>query len=144
MSNQPAQTAPVLQAIIPLEAVPESLRFAVTRLVGEWGYSWADVTFAGTARVPHRGRKLDDQDQWVLAITAGPLQIGDELASGGGHAAGVGVSRFSGGVIPTTPYQAYVYERLGAQGRGPAPEHQSPPPSSTPADTAPGAPDLRR
>jgi hypothetical protein len=136
--------APILQAIIPLEAVPERLRLAVSRLVGEWGYSWANITFAGTARVSRSGWQAGDQEQWVFAISAAPVALGDEIVSGSGRAAGLSVGRFASGVIPATPYQAYVYERLGGRGRGPAPERQPPPQPSTTEDTEPAARDLRR
>ena len=142
----PDTTSPILQAIIPLEAVPERLRLAVSRLVGEWGYSWASVTFAGTARVSRSGWQADDQEQWVFAISAESIALGDEVVSGSGRAAGLSVGRFASGVIPATPYQAYVYERLGGRGRGrgPAPERQPPPQPSTTEDTEPAAPDLLR
>jgi hypothetical protein len=139
----PDTAAPILQAIIPLEAVPVRLQLAVSRLVGGWGYAWTNVTFAGTAQVPGRNWR-GDQEQWVFAITAEPLNLGDEISSGDGRAAALSVGGFAAGVLPATPYQAYVYERLGGRGRGPAPERQPPPQPSTPADTAPEAPDLRR
>src|ERR1700761_6215070 len=138
----PDNAAPVLQAIIPLEAVPERLRLAVLRLVGEWGSSWADVPFAGTSRVSLSGWQAGDHEQWVFAITADSVALGDEIVSGSGRAAGLSVGRFASGVIPATPYQAYVYERLGGRGRGPTPGRQPPPQPSTTEDTEPAAPDL--
>jgi hypothetical protein len=134
-------TAPVLQAIIPPDAVPERLRLAVSRKVAEWGYTWADVTFAGTAQVPGRSWHVDDHEQWVFAISVGLVGLGDEIVAGEGRVEALSVGRFAAGVIPATPYEAYIYERLGARGRGPEPERQSPPPT---VDTAPVVPDRPR
>jgi hypothetical protein len=125
---------PILTAIIPLRLVPDRLRAAVRRVVGEWSYSWEDVTFAGTAELGHH------REVWVFALTAGPLAVGDELDSVGGRAAGVGVSAFTGGVIPVTPYQARVYEYLGRRGGGPVPERPAPPKVPTTPDPEPAAP----
>jgi hypothetical protein len=116
--------APVLQSIVPLDAVPDRLRAAVRGAVSKWGYAWSDVTFAGTAILPvgARWRLPGSQDIWVFAITTGPLVVGDELESAGGRGAAVSVSAFFGGYIPAAPYQAQVYEFLGRRGGGPAPE----------------------
>ncbi len=115
---------PILTAIIPPHLVPDRLRAAVGKVVAGWSHSWEDVTFAATAELGRR------REVWVFALTAGPLEVGDEIDSAGGRAAGIGVSAFTGGVIPVTPYQARVYEYLGRRGRGPAPERQ--PPSELP------------
>lgn len=126
---------PILTAIIPLRLVPDRLRTAVRKVLGEWSHAWEDVTFAGTAELGHQ------KEVWVFALAAAPLAVGDELDSAGGRAAGIGVSAFTGGVIPVTPYQARVYEYLGRRGGGPAPERQPPPELPTvgvptPADVA--------
>jgi hypothetical protein len=131
---------------MPLEAVPERLRVAVSGLLAKWGYLWEDLNFAGTAALaPGKHWRLEpgSEEVWVFAVTAAPLSVGDELESAGGRAAGVAVSAFSGGVIPVTPYQARVYECLGRGGRGRAPERQPPSQSPTTADTAPATPDRR-
>lgn len=127
----PSFRAPVLQSIVPLGAVPERLRTAVSRAISKWDYAWSDVTFAGTAVLPARARwQLPGSEEvWVLAITAGPLVIGGELESAGGRGVGVSVSAFSGGVIPVAPYQAHVYEFLGRRGGGPTPDR---PPAGSP------------
>lgn len=119
----PDSRAPVLQSMVPLSAVPERLRTAVSRAIAQWGYVWSDVTFAGTAMLPAgaRWQLPGSEDVWVFAITVGPLVIGDEIDSAGGRGSGVSVSAFSGGVIPVVPYQAQVYEFLGRRGGGPAP-----------------------
>jgi hypothetical protein len=121
----PSSHAPVLQSIVPLDAVPERLRTAVARAIGKWGYEWSDVSFAGTAMLPAGAhwQLPGSEDVWVFAITAGPLVLGDELESAGGRGVGVSVSAFSGGVIPVAPYQGQVYEVLGRRGGGPAPNH---------------------
>ena len=128
-------SSPCLTSVVPLPAVPGRLRTAVAKVLGEWGYSWQDVTLAGTAEL-NSGREI-----WVFAVTAGALAIGDELESAGGRGAGVGVSGYSGGVIPVTPYQAWVYEFLGRRGNGPAPERPAPPALPTTPDMEPAAPD---
>jgi hypothetical protein len=122
----PGSRAPLLQSIVPLSAVPESLRTAVSRAIAKWGYGWSDVTFAGTAMLPAGAhwQLPGSEEVWVFAITAGPLVIGDEFESAGGRGVGVSVSAFSGGVIPVVPYQAQVYEFLGRRRGGPAPESQ--------------------
>jgi hypothetical protein len=127
---------PILTAIIPLQLVPDRLRAAVRKVVTEWSYSWDDVTFAATAEF---GRH---KEIWVFALTAGPLAVGDQIDSTSGRAAGVGVSAFTGGVIPVTPYQARVYEYLGRRG-GEAATERHPPPATPlgvprPADVAGG------
>jgi hypothetical protein len=124
--RMPGSSAPLLQSIVPLGAVPERLRTAVSRAVAEWGYAWSDVSFAGTAMRPAgaRWRLPGSEEVWVFAITAGSLVIGEELESAGGRGVGVSVSAFSGGVIPVLPYQAQVYEFLGRHGGGPAPERR--------------------
>ena len=136
--------APILQSIVPLGAVPGRLRTAVSRVLNEWGYAWDDVGFAGTAVLSsgdhwQLGRGSDEV--WVLAITAAPLAVGDELESAGGRGAGVSLSAFSGGVIPVTPYQARVYEYLGHRGGGPAPEPPAPSAVPTTPGKEPAAPD---
>ena len=103
-------SAPLLTSIVPLAAVPGRLRVAVAKVLGEWSYSWEDLTLSGTAEL-RTGKEI-----WVFAVAAGPLSIGDELETAGGRGAGVGVSGYSGGVIPVTPYQAWVYEFLGRRG----------------------------
>lgn len=125
---------PILTSIVPLQAVPERLRHAVSRILSDWTYAWDDVSFAGTAELGH------DREIWVFATAAGPLAVGDTLESAGGRAAGIGVSAFSGGVIPVTPYQAQVYEYLGRRGSGPDAEPPPVPRPSTTADTGRAAP----
>jgi hypothetical protein len=138
--------APVLLSIVPVAAVPERLQRWVSRPLAEWGYSWADITFAGTARISRQGLQIGDEEQWVLAITAASLRPGDEIVSGGGRATGVSVGQFASGVLPATPYRALVYECLGTRGGGgPGRQQpQSPPSSPMTADTAPGARGLPR
>lgn len=123
--------APILTSIVPLRVVPDRLRVAITKVLTGWGYTWEDVTLAGTAELP-KGR-----EGWVFAVTSGPLAVGDELESAGGRGTGVGVSGYSGGLIPVTPYQAWVYEFLGRRGGGGA--HEQPLPPAVPA-TQPGLP----
>ena len=117
-------------------AVPGRLRSAVERRLKDWGYRWEDISFAGTVEVPageHWPLGPGTLEVWVFAITAGPLAVGDELQSVSGRGAGVGVSAFSGGVIPVTPYQAWVYEFLGRLGGARGREQPSPPaPPTTP------------
>jgi hypothetical protein len=130
----------VLQSIAPLDAVPGRLRSAVARLLRDWGYGWPDVSFAGTVEVPageHWPLAPGAVEIWVFAIAAGRLAVGDELESAGGRAAGLGVSAFSGGVIPVTPYQAWVYEFLGRRGGGRSPEWAAPPMVPTTPDMEP-------
>jgi hypothetical protein len=134
-------SAPTLQSIVPLGAVPGRLRAAALRLLSDWNYTWDDVTFAGTATLPSGEfwQLAPGADEiWVLAVATAPLAVGDELESAGGRAAGVGVSAYSGGVIPVIPYQARVYEYLGRRGGGPAPERPEPP---TTPEMEPAAPD---
>jgi hypothetical protein len=134
----------MLQSIVPLGAVPGRLRAAVIRVLTDWGYTWEDVSFAGTASLD-----LDDNRQirpgsdeiWILAVTAAPLDVGDELESAGGRGAGVSLSAFSGGVIPVTPYQARVYEYLGRRGGGDAPDPPSPSAVPTTPEMEPATPD---
>jgi hypothetical protein len=127
-------SAPILTSIVPLPAVPARLRSAVAKVLAGWSYSWDDVTFAGTADLGP-GREI-----WVVAITAGPLIVGDELDSAGGRGAGVAVSAFSGGLIPVTPYQARIYEYLGRSGGGRGPARECPPQVPTTPDVEPAAP----
>ena len=129
---------PHLTSIVPLPAVPGRLRAAVEKTLGDWSYGWSDLTLAGTAELG-AGREI-----WVFAVTAGPVSIGDELESAGGRGAGVGVSGYSGGVIPVTPYQAWVYEYLGRRGGGSEPELPSPPELPTIPDMEPASPDRQR
>ena len=139
-----APPAPTLQSIVPLGAVPVRLRAAVVRVLRDWGYGWEDVSFAGTAEL-RAGEHLQlgpaAGEVWVLAITAAPLAVGDELESAGGRGAAVSLSAFSGGVIPVAPYQARVYEYLGPRGGGDAPG--PPPPAALPTnpEMEPAAPD---
>lgn len=124
--------------MVPLGAVPERLRAAVARILSDWGYSWDDLTFAGTATLPpgaHWGLESGAEEVWVLAVTVGPLSVGDVLESAGGRGAGIGLSAFSGGVIPVTPYQARLYECLGRKGGGARPNERPEPQVPTPADT---------
>lgn len=140
-------TAPVLQSIVPLVAVPGRLRAAVAHRLEQWGYSWADVSFAGTVEVPAREHwplAPGAAEVWVFAVAAARLAVGDELESAGGRTAGVGVSAFSGGVIPVTPYQAWVYEFLGRHGGGEAHEQPAPPMVPTTSDMERAAPDPQR
>lgn len=141
-----ADTAvPILTSIVPLGAVPERLRAAAAKVLAQWSYSWGDVTFAGTAEAGHAKEAGHGKEIWIFAITAGPLAVGDELQSAGGRSAGVGVSAFSGGVIPVTPYQAVIHEYLGRRGGGPAPERGSPPetPDAPALPTVPEQPPTR-
>lgn len=118
-----APDAPILQSVVPLGAVPERLRSGVARTIQPWGYTWSDISFAGTALTPlaeHSKLGPASDEVWIFAVTVGTLEIGDQLESAGGRLAGVSLSAFSGGVIPVTPFQARVYEHLGARG-GPAP-----------------------
>ncbi len=138
-----APLAPTLQSIVPLGAVPERLRMAVVRVLKDWGYGWEDVSFAGTVEL-RAGEHLQlgavADEVWILAITAAPLAVGDELESAGGRGAGVSLSAFSGGVIPVAPYQARVYEYLGRRGGGKAPEPPSPSARPTHPEMEPAAP----
>ena len=141
-----APGSPILQSIVPLGAVPGRLRTAAGRLLKEWSYTWADVTFAGTATLPtgEYWQLAPGEDQiWVLAVVAAHLAVGDELESAGGRAGAVRVSAFSGGVIPVTPYQARVYEYLGRRGSGETPERPDPPTHSVTPDQQPDRPELR-
>lgn len=116
-----APPAPVLQSIVPPEAVPARLRAAATGIVRGWGYEWSEVSFAGTALAPTGERRRlapARQEMWVIAVVAAPLRVGDELTTSGGRVSGVAVSAFSGGVIPATPYQARIYEYLGGRDGG--------------------------
>lgn len=120
---------PVLQAVVPLGAVPERLRGGVARAIAPWGYSWADISFAGTALTPadeHSRLGPASDEVWVFAVTVGTLHIGDQLESAGSRTAGLSLSAFSGGVIPVTPFQARVFEYLGGHGGGPS--NEPPPP----------------
>jgi hypothetical protein len=124
----PEPRALILQSIIPVGAVPERLRLIVTAALAKWGYAWSDVTFAGTASDPADGSRQPGAGEiWVIAISAAPILVGDELTSPGGRVTGAQASSFSGGVIPVIPYQALIYESLGRRGGGPPPEHPSPP-----------------
>ena len=129
--------AAILQSVVPLGAVPERLRSGVARTIAPWGYGWSDVSFAGTALTPpaeHSRLGPASDEVWVFAVTVGPIEIGDQLESAGGRAAGLSLSAFSGGVIPVTPFQARVYEHLG--GRSGEPPPRPPAPSGVP--TSPG------
>jgi hypothetical protein len=137
-------TAPTLQSIVPLGAVPGRLRAAAVRVLGGWGYTWEDVTFAGTATLPSGEfwQLAPGADEiWVLAVATAPLAVGDKLESAGGRAGAVRVSAFSGGVIPVTPYQARIYEYLGRWGGGGTPERPEPPAFPTTSEMEPAAPD---
>jgi hypothetical protein len=137
----------VLQSVVPLGAVPGRLRTAVGGVLEPWGYSWGDVSFAGTAALPaakHRGLSLGPDEIWVFAVTTGSLSLGDQLESAGSRAAGVSLSAFSGGVIPVTPFQARVYEYLGGHGGDSPPQPTEPPGLATPPDRERAAPDQRR
>lgn len=147
-AQEKSPASPILQSVVPLGAVPERLRAAVARTVTSWGYSWGEVSFAGTALTPpaeHSRLGPASDEVWVFAITAAALEIGDQLDSAGSRTAGVSLSAFSGGVIPVTPFQARVYEYLGGRGGAVAPE---PPPAPvglpTTPDTVRAAPDRRR
>lgn len=138
----------VLQAVVPLGAVPERLRSAVAKTIGPWGYGWGNISFAGTAAQPgaeHRGLSLGPDEIWVFAVTIGSLTLGDRLESAGSRAAGISLSAFSGGVIPVTPFQARVYEYLGGHGGGEQPPRPHVPPGLTRTpETERAAPDQRR
>jgi len=139
-----SSAAPTLQSIVPLGAVPDRLRAAATRLLSDWGYTWRDVTFAGTATLPsgEYWQLAPGADEvWVLAVATAPLTVGDELESAGGRASSVRVSAFSEGVIPVTPHLARVYEYLGRRGGGRAPERPEPPALPTTPDMEPATPD---
>lgn len=138
--------APVLQAVVPLGAVPDRLRSGVSRVIAPWGYSWSDVSFAGTALTPvaeHSRLGPASDEVWVFAVTVGPVEIGDQLESVGGRVAGLSLSAFSGGVIPVTPFQARVYEYLGGRG-GETPPDPPPPGVPTTPGTERAVPDRRR
>lgn len=140
-------TAAVLQSVVPLGAVPDRLRSAVARAIAPWGYSWSDISFAGTALTPpHEHSRLGPtlDEVWVFAVSAGSLQIGDELESAGSRAAGLSLSAFSGGVIPVTPFQGRVYEYLGGHGGTTPPEPPSPAGVPTTPDGGREVPDRRR
>lgn len=135
---------PILQSIVPLGAVPERLRTAVSKVLKDWGYGWQQVSFVGTAALPpseHWRLEPGSEDVWIFAVTSGTLAVGDELESAGGRGVGLAVSAFSGGVIPVIPYQARVYECLGRHGGGRAPERPWPPSLPTTPDMEPAAPD---
>jgi len=137
----------VLQSVVPLGAVPERLRSAVAGVVKPWGYTWPDVSFAGTAVLPRgerRGLSLGPDEVWVFAVTTGALALGDQLESAGSRTAGVSLSAFSGGVIPVTPFQARVYEYLGGHGGDSPPQPTEPPGLATPPDRERAAPDQQR
>jgi hypothetical protein len=137
----------VLQSVVPLGAVPERLRSAVAGVVKSWGYTWPDVSFAGTAVLPRgerRGLSLGPDEVWVFAVTTGSLALGDELESAGSRTAGVSLSAFSGGVIPVTPFQARVYEYLAGHGGEPPPAPSSPPGAARTPDMERAAPDRQR
>lgn len=137
--NHNSSAVPILQSIVPLGAVPGRLRTAISRVLSDWGYAWEDVSFAGTATLPsgdHWELGPGPDEVWIVAITAEPLAVGDELESAGGRGAGVGLSAFSGGVIPVAPYQARVYEYLGRRGGG-----LPPPGLPTNPEMQPAAPD---
>jgi hypothetical protein len=137
----------VLQSVVPLGAVPGRLRSAVGGVLEPWGYSWGEVSFAGTAALPaaeHRGLSLGPDEIWVFAVTTGSLSLGDQLESAGSRAAGVSLSAFSGGVIPVTPFQARVYEYLGGHGGDSRPQPTVPPGLATTPDRERATPDQRR
>jgi hypothetical protein len=137
----------VLQSVVPLGAVPERLRSAVAGVVKPWGYTWPDVSFAGTAVLPRgerRGLSLGPDEVWVFAVTTGALALGDQLESAGSRTAGVSLSAFSGGVIPVTPFQARVYEYLGGRGGEPPAPPSSPPGAARTPDMERAAPDQQR
>ncbi len=125
--------------------MPSRLRTAVTQVLAKWGYTWSDVSFAGTALLPpaeHWQLKPGAEEVWVLAVTAADaLAVGDRLESASGRATGLAVSAFSGGVIPVTPYYARVYEFLGRHGGGGGPAGPSPSADPTTPDTDPATPD---
>jgi hypothetical protein len=126
-SEQPS--APVLAALLPPGAVPSHLREAVSRLLAGWGRGWDELALVGTATLAPVRRGVAEE-VWVFALAAGPLAVGDELASAAGRVAGLGVSGFRGGVIPVTPYRAQVYESLGRRGdSGPAAGERPPGPA---------------
>ncbi len=123
--------APVLAALLPPGAVPPSLREAVGRLLHGWGHGWDELALIGTATLVPARRGVAEE-VWVFALAAGPLAVGDELASAAGRVAGLAVSGFRGGVIPVTPYRAQVYESLHRRGDGDeAPSERPPGPAVT-------------
>ncbi|HEX3617277.1 MAG TPA: hypothetical protein VHU61_12110 [Solirubrobacteraceae bacterium] len=137
----------VLQSVVPLGAVPGRLRSAVAGVLEPWGYSWGEISFAGTAAQPaaaHRGLSLGPDQIWVFAVTTGSLALGDRLESAGSRAAGISLSAFSGGVIPVTPFQARVYEYLGGHGGDQPSPPRVPPGLATTPETERAAPDRLR
>ncbi|WP_249020042.1 hypothetical protein [Conexibacter sp. S30A1] len=128
--------APVLAALLPPGAVPPALREAVSRLLRGWGHGWDELELIGTASVAPARRVVADE-VWVFALAAGPLAIGDELASGAGRVAGLGVSAFRGGVIPVTPYRAQVYETLHRRGGSDEGPSERPPGPAVPVSVEP-------
>lgn len=128
--------APVLAALLPPGAVPSHLREAVSRVLHGWGYRWDDLALIGTATLAPARRGVAEE-VWVFALAAGPLAVGDELASGAGRVAGLGVSAFRGGVIPVTPYRAQVYESLHGRGGSDEAPGERPPGPGVPASVGP-------
>jgi len=119
---------PTLKSILPLGAVPVQLRAKVAVVLREWGYTWGEVTFAGTAQLPSWQRwHSAGGETWVIAVTAGPVAVGDEITSSQGRVAGVQASGFAGGLIPAIPYQAQVFEVIGRRDGGRPPEPTMPP-----------------
>lgn len=138
---------PVLQSVVPLGAVPGRLQAAVAKAIEPWGYTWADISFSGTALLPpqeHSRLGPGSDEVWVFAVTVGSLQIGDQLEAAGSRAAGLSLSAFSGGVIPVTPFQARVFEYLGGHGGGSSPAEPSPSGASAAPRTEPAARDQQR
>lgn len=132
---------------MPPAAVPPRLRAAVAQRLKGWGYGWSDISFAGTVEVPageHWPLGPGALEVWVFAVTAAPLEVGDEIASTGGRSAGIGVSGFSGGVIPVTPFQAHVYEYLGRRGGDQQGTDPAPPGVPRAPDMERAGPDRRR
>ncbi len=139
---------PTLKSILPLGTVPVRLRASVSSVLREWGYSWSDVTFAGTAQLPSGLRwQSAGAETWVIAITTGPIDVGDEIDSAHGRIAGVHASSSAGALMPAIFYQAQVFEVLGRRDGGRPPEPTIPPDGSgltvTP-ETAAAAPDPPR
>jgi hypothetical protein len=115
----------ILRSIVPLGAVPEGLRAAVSRALAAHGHQWAEVTLAGTALLPiGRRPQLEPRsvETWIFALSVADLRVGDEIHSGGGVGFAVSVPTMPDGFLPSIGYSALVYESLA----GSAPAIDSP------------------
>jgi hypothetical protein len=105
----------ILRSIVPLGAVPEGLRNAVSRGLAAHGHHWDEVTLAGTALLPIGQRpQLEPRslETWIFALSATDLEVGDELHSVGGAGFAVSVPTMPDGFLPSIGYSALVYESL--------------------------------